>query len=115
MENIPQEGGLSLQEIYVRNLPSVVSITSQTPGGISTGTGVILTEDGYIVTNCHVIRDGQIFTVRLHDGTTLDALLVGLELTVYIGGGTPVALNAVQIERVMTAVAENFDLTGVEE
>ena len=78
-ENIPQEGGLSLQEIYVRNLPSVVSITSQTPGGVSTGTGVILTEDGYIVTNCHVIRDGQIFTVRLHDGTTLDALLVGLD------------------------------------
>lgn len=35
--------------------------------------------------------------------------------TVYIGGGTPVALSAAQIERVMTAVAENFDLTGVEE
>ncbi len=35
--------------------------------------------------------------------------------TVYIGGGTPVALTASQIEKVMTAVAENFDLSGVEE
>ena len=57
----------------------MVSITSQSATGTSTGTGVILTADGYIVTNCHVIRDGQIITVRLHDGRTLDAMLVGMD------------------------------------
>ena len=76
-ENIPQENGLSLQEIYVRNLPSVVSITSQSSTGTSTGTGVILTEDGYIVTNCHVVDGAQTITVRLHDSTTFSAMLVG--------------------------------------
>ena len=78
-DNIPQKDGMSLQDIYVLNLPSVVSITSQSATGTSTGTGVILTADGYIVTNCHVIRDGQIITVRLHDGRTLDAMLVGMD------------------------------------
>jgi len=47
-ENVPTEGGLSLQEIYSRNIDSVVSITSTGQGTTATGTGVILTEDGYI-------------------------------------------------------------------
>ena len=76
-ENIPQENGLSLQEIYVRNLPSVVSITSQSSTGTSTGTGVILTEDGYIITNCHVVEDARTITVRLYDDSTYTAMLVG--------------------------------------
>lgn len=33
--------------------------------------------------------------------------------TVYIGGGTPVALSAEQIRKVMSAIAENFDLSGI--
>jgi oxygen-independent coproporphyrinogen-3 oxidase len=35
--------------------------------------------------------------------------------TVYIGGGTPVALNAAQIKTVMSAISENFDLSGISE
>ena len=35
--------------------------------------------------------------------------------TVYIGGGTPVALTAVQLEQIMKAVKDNFDLSGIEE
>ena len=61
-DNIPQEGGLSLQDIYVRNLPSVVSITCQSAGGSTTGTGVILTDDGYIITNCHVVSGARAIT-----------------------------------------------------
>ena len=76
-DNVPQEGGLSLQEIYVRNLPSVVSITTQSSTGTSTGTGVILTEDGYIITNCHVVEDARTITVRLYDDSTYTAMLVG--------------------------------------
>ena len=76
-DNIPQEGGLSLQDIYVRNLPSVVSITCQSAGGSTTGTGVILTDDGYIITNCHVVSGARAITVRLHDNTTHSAMLIG--------------------------------------
>ena len=38
--NVQQEGGLSLQEIYTRNIDSVVSISCNYPGGSSTVTGV---------------------------------------------------------------------------
>jgi len=41
---------------------------------------------------------------------------IGLKLeTVYIGGGTPVALSAKGLETLMTAVSENFDLSGIRE
>ena len=41
---------------------------------------------------------------------------IGLKLeTVYIGGGTPVALSAKGLETLMTAISENFDLSGIRE
>ena len=45
----------------------------------ATGTGVILTEDGYIVTNCHVVENGISITAQLTDGRTLPAMLVGAD------------------------------------
>ena len=77
VENIPQEQGLSLQAIYEKNIPSVVSITCRTKTGSSTGTGVILTGQGYIVTNAHVVDDAQSVTVLLTDNRTFQASLVG--------------------------------------
>ena len=71
--------GLTLQEIYVKCIPSVVSITAQGLGGASTGTGVILTEDGYIVTNHHVIENGQRLSVQLTDDRVCEASLVGAD------------------------------------
>jgi len=75
--NIPQEGGLSLQQIYADNIHSVVSIFCTVPGGSATGTGVILTEDGYIVTNSHVVEDALAISIDLTDGRTLPASVVG--------------------------------------
>ena len=43
----------------------------------SQGSGFFISEDGYIVTNNHVIDDGQMFTIVMNDGTELDAKLVG--------------------------------------
>ncbi|MFD1327632.1 Do family serine endopeptidase [Mycoplana ramosa] len=43
----------------------------------SQGSGFFISEDGYIVTNNHVVDDGAAFTVIMHDGTELDAKLVG--------------------------------------
>lgn len=79
VENVPPEGGLSLQEIYEKNIPSVVSISCSYAGGGSTGTGVILSQDGYIVTNSHVVEDAQIIEVLLTDGRSLQASLVGMD------------------------------------
>ncbi|WP_411035081.1 Do family serine endopeptidase [Shinella sp. BYT-45] len=41
------------------------------------GSGFFISEDGYIVTNNHVVSDGSAFTVVMNDGTELDAKLVG--------------------------------------
>ena len=73
--------GLSLQEIYVKCIPSVVSITSSSRSGGSSGTGVILSEEGYIVTNHHVIENGEQITVQLTDERVCTAQLVGADKT----------------------------------
>ncbi|HEV7319458.1 MAG TPA: Do family serine endopeptidase [Ensifer sp.] len=43
----------------------------------SQGSGFFISEDGYLVTNNHVVSDGAAFTVILNDGTELDAKLIG--------------------------------------
>ena len=75
--NIPQEGGMALQDIYELNIPSVVSILCYNGRHNSTGTGVVLTEDGYIVTNAHVVENASYVTVKLTDDREFDAVLVG--------------------------------------
>lgn len=41
------------------------------------GSGFFISEDGYLVTNNHVVSDGSAYTVVLNDGTELDAKLIG--------------------------------------
>jgi len=78
-ENIPQEGGLSLQEIYENTIDSVVSIICTGTSGGFTGTGVVLSEDGYLVTNCHVVEDATKISVLFSDGNQLEAQIVGAD------------------------------------
>ena len=77
MANIPQEGGMSLQDIYEQNIHTVVSITTTHTGGSSTGTGVILTTDGYLVTNAHVVENAVTIAVQLTDDRIFEASLIG--------------------------------------
>ena len=79
IDNIPQGGGISLQDIYTRNIPSVVSITCQSSHSASSGTGVVLSADGYIVTNAHVVENSSAVTVQLTDDRTFSARLVGCD------------------------------------
>ena len=79
VDNIPQEGGLSLQEIYKRNIDSVVSITCRLGDSTSSGTGVIVSELGYIVTNAHVIKNAQAIRVELTNGQSFTAAVVGAD------------------------------------
>jgi serine protease Do len=73
---------LSLQEIYSKCLPSIVSLTAYAAddSGTSWGTGVVLSSDGLIITNTHVIDGCDSVTVTLSDGTEYsDAKLVGAD------------------------------------
>ena len=79
LDNIPQEGGMSLQDIYEKCVPSVVSISCNYYGGSSTGTGLILNTEGYIVTNAHVVEDAVTLQVILNNGEILNADIVGVD------------------------------------
>jgi serine protease Do len=56
---------LSIPEIVEKVSPSVVGISCITSSGVATGSGIILSEDGYIITNAHVIEDAQSISVVL--------------------------------------------------
>ncbi|MBP0960620.1 MAG: trypsin-like peptidase domain-containing protein [Oscillospiraceae bacterium] len=101
--NVQAKGDtLSTQAIYRKVLPSVVGVTSvfeqqsqtfdfwgfgsdtvtqEVPG---TGTGIVMSKDGYILTNAHVICDDDLgvakkITIRLADETEYDATIVGYD------------------------------------
>ncbi|HLZ21885.1 MAG TPA: trypsin-like peptidase domain-containing protein [Ktedonobacterales bacterium] len=57
--------------------PSVVEITSVAGSQEAIGSGVIVTSDGYIVTNDHVVKGYTSFTVTLSNGTSYVARVVG--------------------------------------
>ena len=74
----PQEAPLNLQQIYKHCCPSVVAITAKVGGrGFYWGTGIILSENGYIVTNAHIIEGTESVTVTLQDDREFEAKLVG--------------------------------------
>ncbi|WP_294515633.1 trypsin-like peptidase domain-containing protein [uncultured Intestinimonas sp.] len=77
LANRPETVPLSFQEIYRQVSPSVVSITALLPMGASQGTGVVMTADGYIITNAHVIEGAFRADVSLEDGRSFEAKLVG--------------------------------------
>lgn len=84
------------------NIPSVAALTQNSVVEIRTesvsnslflrqfvtegaGSGIIISEDGYIVTNNHVIEDARSILVALHDGTTYEAQLVASDSKMDIG------------------------------
>ena len=71
------ENALSLQQIYEKMNPSVVSIISTLKSGTATGTGIIMSESGYIITNHHVIEGANQLTVLTYDDQQYSAELVG--------------------------------------
>lgn len=77
---LPARGeALSYSQIYDRALPSTVSIYAASASGYSSGSGVVLTEDGYIITNAHVVAGARAVDVLFHDNRTLSASLVGFD------------------------------------
>lgn len=95
-------------EVYAANVNSTVGITTsvttnywgfQTTSAAS-GSGFIITDDGYIITNYHVIENSDTITVSLYDGTAYKAELIGYDesndiavLKVDAEGLTPVVIG----------------------
>lgn len=99
---------LTAAEVYAQNVRSTVGITTsittnfwgyQTVNAAS-GSGFIVTDDGYILTNYHVVEDADSITVSMYEGETYDAKLVGYDasndvavLKIEAEGLTPVVLG----------------------
>lgn len=77
----------TIEEIVSENEDSVVEITTESEEmsmfGVQTsegaGSGVIVSEDGYIATNYHVIEGSSKVTVKLHSGDSYEADVVGYD------------------------------------
>ena len=68
---------LSAEEIYRRVSPSVVCIQAESYFGTTVSTGVILTEDGYILTAAEGLKKAESLSVSLPDGTAYSARRIG--------------------------------------
>ena len=100
---------MSASQVYKANVDSTVGITTEITTtnfwgyqstGAAAGSGFILTEDGYILTNQHVIEKANTITVAMYDGTTYPAKLIGYDasndiavLKIEATGLTPVTLG----------------------
>lgn len=77
---ISTSSNLTLQEIADKVIPSIVCIQTYTLRSMEVageGSGIIMTKDGYIMTNAHVIDGANSIKVVLNDGTTYEAKKVG--------------------------------------
>ncbi len=83
---IPTDGSaMTPSQLYAANVNSVVAISTTVQAsnfygssqGTSSGSGFVLTEDGYVITNYHVVENATAIEVITHDGTEYTAKLVG--------------------------------------
>ena len=82
IELIPaKDGEKSLQEIYADCADSIVAITGYVDGktGYYWGTGIVMSADGLILTNAHVVEKCDRATVTVSDNTSYEARLVGAD------------------------------------
>ncbi len=97
-------------EVYASTVNSVVSINTTAASGTnifgqtvetaSAGSGFIYSQDGYIVTNYHVVKDATSVKVTLYNGETYDATVIGGDsdydvavIKIDAAGLTPVTLG----------------------
>ena len=111
LPSVQQPSGdmLTPAQVYQQNLPSVVMIKNVIRGGyfssssIGTGSGFIVSTDGFVVTNYHVVEGGGTLSVVLYDGQEFAATLVGYD------SANDVALLKADAEGLQPAVLGDSD------
>ncbi len=75
----PARSATDVSGLYERVSPGVVSIEVRTGAGGGTGSGFVLDDAGYILTNDHVVEDAQSVRVRFEEGAPVTAKVVGTD------------------------------------
>ncbi len=88
VKNIDTSKQLTAAEVYAQNVNSTVGITTSinstnfwgyTTTAAASGSGFIISEDGYIITNYHVIEGASSIKVTTYSGDSYDATVVGYD------------------------------------
>ena len=74
-------------EVYAQNVASTVGITTSvttnffgfTTTSAASGSGFVFSDDGYILTNYHVVENSTAIKVTMYDGSSYDAELIGYD------------------------------------
>jgi S1-C subfamily serine protease len=80
-----RDGHLSPQAVYRRDAPGVVFITASTvssaaqDSGVATGTGFVISDDGQILTNAHVVAGAAEVSVQFDDDDLRTARVLGVD------------------------------------
>ena len=109
VENRPakESDALSLQQIYEKVSPSVASISCVHQGGTGTGTGIVMSRDGYVITNYHVIENAHKIYALLDGNLSYEAKLVGGDET------TDIAVLKVEAPNLIPAEFGDSDVLRV--
>lgn len=83
LHGTPDTPELDITEVYDKVMRSTVLILVTAEAGSGSGTGIMATEDGYIITNSHVVLNSRNVEVevKMNDGSTHDAVVVGFDKT----------------------------------
>ena len=85
--NVDTSRQMTAAEVYAANVNSTVGITTSITTNFwgyqstaaAAGSGFIISNDGYILTNYHVIEDSSSITITLYNGETYDGKIVGYD------------------------------------
>ncbi len=83
LHSTPNTPEMDISDVYDKVIRSTVLVLVTAETGHGSGTGIIATEDGYIITNSHVVlnsRNVQV-EVKMDDGSLHDAVVVGFDKT----------------------------------
>ncbi len=79
----PSEGPLTPGQVYAKNAEAVIAVNAvyktASGSGESRGSGFIISADGYVVTNYHVVEGATTMSIMLHNGKSMDATLKGYD------------------------------------
>ncbi|MBR6044821.1 MAG: trypsin-like peptidase domain-containing protein [Ruminococcus sp.] len=103
------DDAMKIPDIVNKVSPSVVGISCMTSAGTAKGTGIIMTEDGYIITNAHVVEGARSISVLLPSSYSDESQASASDLTVeaeLIGKDTQTDIAVLKINKTGLTKAE---------